>query len=532
MFLPGSEEDTMSNDDALLSVSVTSFGAVGDGATLCTSAIQAAIDKVASGGGGTVRIPPGIFLTGTIHLKSGITLDIHPAGRLLGSPNLKDYRAKSWGQHADRTPWHLVLADDCHDVRICGGGAIDGNGPAFWEPCVANPHTPANSCIPPGAFGGLDAIHAVPARQPDPKLAPLTWIMARKKDRPSPMIEITNCRNVRVEDVHIMNSAGWLLHLHNSAFVWIRGVNLEANLMGPNNDGFDITGCHDVMVSDCRLSCCDDAICLKTTPDSRTCERITVTNCVIRTRCAALKFGCSETFHDFRQVTFSNCVVYESNRAIGIYVKEGATVEDVVIHNIVCDTRTPFMASRPIHIDCRRERPESRLGRIRNVQISNVVCRTDGRILITGQPDAPIENLVLRDIRMTYPTVDDPAISFAGLAGAQFSNASPEARVARAVVVVDHAKNFVLDNLMVDWPETEPNGLVKCPENWRFMHKAANGSAEYYERKQFNTERIPDFHVLWGRHLHGGYLRMPLAAPPRQSIPALSLQACTIKQVT
>ena len=76
--------------------------------------------------------------------------------------------------------------------------------------------------------------------------------------------------------------------------------------MGPNNDGFDITGSQDVMISDCTLSCCDDAIVLKTTPDSGPIERVTVTNCVIRTRCAALKLGASESFHDMRQIAFSN----------------------------------------------------------------------------------------------------------------------------------------------------------------------------------------------------------------------------------
>jgi hypothetical protein len=508
---------------------VTHFGAVGDGKTLNTQAIQKAVDAAGAGGGGTVRIPRGTFLTGTVFLRSGVTLEIHPAGRILGSPRIEDYIAKSWGQHMDRTPWHLLVAAGARDVKITGGGTIDGNGPAFWEPCAPNPAAPANPDVPPGAFGGLDAITVVPARQPDPRKAVISWIRGNKEKRPSPMIEITGCENVRIQDVHITNSAGWLLHLHNSNFVWIRGVRLTSNLFGPNNDGFDITGCHDVMVSDCHLSCCDDAICLKTTPDSNTCERITVTNCVIRTKCVALKFGCAETFHDFRQVTFSNCVVYESSRAIGIYVKEGATIEDVAIANIVCDTRNPFMVNRPIHLDCHRRKPESKMGKIRNVIISNVVCRTDGRILLTSQPESPMENIVLRDIQMVYPTMDDPDPVGRDIPCGQFSPASPEARVARGVVVAENVRNFALDNLMVQWPETGADGRIKCPDNWRFPIKAVNGGFDkYYERREYNTERVPDFHVVWGRNLQGGYIRAPLAAPPRPGVEKFHLQDCAL----
>ena len=507
---------------------VADFGAVGDGKTLNTQPIQRALDEAGKEGGGTVLVPPGTFLTGTVFLRSGVTLDLHPAARVLGSPDLKDYASKAWGQHIDRTPWHLLVAAGVHDITIRGGGTIDGNGPAFWEPVVAGPEARPEAAIPPGAFGGLDAIAAVTARQPDPKLAAISWIRARKEARPSPMIEITGCRDVRIQDVHVTNSAGWVLHLHNSDLVWVRGVKLTANLMGPNNDGFDITGCRDVMISDCYLSCCDDAICLKTTPDSRSCERVAVTNCVIRTKCVALKFG-SESFHDFRQVTFSNCVVFGSSRAVGIYTKEGGTVEDVAITNIVCDTKNPFMVNRPIHMDCRRGKDGSKLGRIRNVAISNLVLRTDGRILLTGQPDAPLENIVLRDLQVVYPTVDDPAIAAQRVTCGQFANANPDARVARGVVCAENINNLVLDNLMVTWPELDQAGAIRCPPDWFFPVKAVNGSfTDVFQRPEFNTGRVPDFHVVWGRRLRGGYIHAPLARPAREGLAPYALTDSTI----
>jgi polygalacturonase len=135
-------------------MNITDCGAVADNRTLNTAAIQRAIDQVAQAGGGTVIVPPGIFLTGTIELRSRVTLQLQPGAVLCGSPNLADYRTVAWGQHIDRTPWHLLSAHNCHDVRICGGGTIDGNGPAFWEPTV-----------------GDDPLTCVSARQPDPAKA-------------------------------------------------------------------------------------------------------------------------------------------------------------------------------------------------------------------------------------------------------------------------------------------------------------------------------------------------------------------------
>jgi hypothetical protein len=506
--------------------SIRDFGAVGDGVTLNSEAFSRAVAAVVGDGGGTVFVPAGVWLSGTIVLDSNVTLELHPAAVILGSPRIEDYLTGRRGQHGDRTPWHLVVADGKHDVTI-RGGTIDGNGPAFWEPCRPGPGADSGRVVPAGAYRGWDAMHVVPARVQDDALAPISWIKHVDNRRPSPMIEITECRNVRVQDVHITNSAGWLLHTHNTRFLWITGVHLTSNLMGPNNDGFDITGCQDVTVDDCNLSCCDDGICLKTTPDARPVERVTIANCTIRSRCAAIKFGCAESYHDFRQVSISNCVVHGSNRALALYSKCGATIEDVTVSNLVCDTRAPLMASRPIHIECKEEHngqgEVKGIGRIRNVQISNVVARTDGRILLVGDPASPLENIVLRDIHMSYPTVDDPALAFGELPCGQFVKHHRDAREAPAVVVAKHGRNMVIDNLLVDWPATDRDGTVQTPGAWRFEWKAANGSYDYYPRDRFNRDRIPGFAVLWGRDLRGGYLRLPAARPSREGIEPLQL---------
>jgi hypothetical protein len=411
---------------------IARYGAVGDGSVLDTKAIQRALD--AAEGGGVVTVPPGRYVTGTIFLRSGTVLDLMPGATIVGSPRLQDYVRLTRGVTGDRTGYHLLVADGVHNVTIRGHGTIDGSGPSFWEPTVG------------------ERLQEYPARAPDPERGRLMWIFAKDAHagRPSPMVELRFSQDVRVENVHLTNSGGWTLHALDCDRVWVRGIKLTSNLMGPNNDGIDITGCHDVMISDCSISCCDDAICLKTYPEERSCERITVTNCVIRTRCAAFETG--EAFGHFRQIAFNNSVVYECSRAVALYADNGCLVEDVVISNIVCDTRSPLVMNRPIHLDARTSAnapvsPETvseerrRAWRtlppvgIRSVSISNFTARTDGRIIMTAEPGAMLRDIVLRDVNLIYPTVDDPDPLGKTVGGAQFSNNNPAARVARAAVV-------------------------------------------------------------------------------------------------
>ena len=141
---------------------IVDFGAVGDGETLNTQAFAEAIDAAALQAGGVVHVPAGVWLTGTIFLADGITLDLHPAARILGSPRLEDYTKMDYGPHGDRTPWHLIVASGKKQVTI-RGGTIDGNGIAFWEACRTGRLTPKDQEVQPGHFEGIEPVYVVPA---------------------------------------------------------------------------------------------------------------------------------------------------------------------------------------------------------------------------------------------------------------------------------------------------------------------------------------------------------------------------------
>lgn len=486
---------------------ITDFGAVGDGKTLNTKAIQAAIDAAAASGGEVV-VTAGSFLTGTIFLRSHTTLNLLHGARILGSPSLSDYTAVRWGHHMDRTPWHLIVADNVEDIAIKGHGEIDGSGPAFWNP----------------------------TRQSD-------WhFWACKWDRPSPMVEITNCRDVRIENITLRNPPGWTLHLHDTVRAWIRGIRIDANLFGPNNDGIDLTGVREVMISDCHIKAGDDAIALKTTVDSGPCEYVTVTNCVLETNCAAFRVG-FESRQDFRYITFSNSVIKNCSRAIDLLSWEGSIIEHVAVSNIVGTTNCGWPMNRAIEINLHNEMmdwhvrpehsryntvwPECKRGAIRHISMNNIDFTTEGRVMIGAAAGEEMRDISINGLRLRYPLVEDAGLypEQACKGRLSFFKLCPEIHRARAAVALLNARDFRLRDLRIEWP-TYP-----VPEEWNILRSPFRNLTPFYaghEEEVRTGRRTAPFSVLWARGTHGGFVELGGNTSNAGGVPAAVLENSTI----
>lgn len=453
------------------------FGARPNGHILCTKEIQLAIDAASEQGGGTVVLDSGVYLSGTVFLKSNVTLQIEAAATLLGSSRIGDYTELSWGHNIDRQPYHLIVADNVQNICIQGKGTIDGNASYFWEDYERDA---SGTMITP------------------------RWIKA-KKLKVSPLIEIKKSQNICIEGVTIKTGGGWNLHLLDCDIAKVSKVNILNNLYSPNSDGIDITGCRDVIVSDSYIKTCDDAICLKTTSDSRSCHRVTVSNCIIETLCAALKLGCTESNKDITDVAFNNCVVNKSSRAIMLGVRDGATFERITISNIVANTNAPLIFNRPIQLLVNRVNPESKPGVIRNVLISNFICETEGRILITCAKGGIIENVLLRDIVLNYPMIEDPQLYIKGASSSQFPKLTdhPEAGGASAALVAENVKNLMVENMIINWPD------FSVPAEWKHPERIENGS-ERIHKPDYSKPKQTEFSALWLRNIDGGYIHTPL----------------------
>jgi hypothetical protein len=457
---------------------ITDRGAVADGTTLNTAAINRAIAEQSAAGGGRVVVPRGTFLTGTVELKTGVELHLEEGAVILGSPRLADYATRIWGHHNDITPWHLILAEDCERIAITGPGAIRGNGQAFWQ-------QPRSS----------------------------DWHFWREKlERVSPMVEIVRCRHVLVERARIEDSAGWTLHLHDCDRVRIEGITIRNTPFGPNADGIDLTGCQDVIIHGCDIDTADDAIALKTSEYSRSCERVAISDCILRTSCVGVRIG-FESRQDFRDIVVSNILIPQCTRLIDLRAVEGCTIERVRFSNITGSTDWGWPAGRaieviqldqpnvfkaslnPQHHDFGKDKPLLRPSRIRDVSFTGLDITTDGRITVVGKPDLPVESVRFSDIRIRYPVIDDATVFRNALSTGFIPGDHADARAANAVFVVKHARDVVVDGLRLRWP-TFPVGA------WHLFdspHRLMSPFWKDHEAEiRAGTRRVP-FHVLWAR---------------------------------
>lgn len=279
---------------------IRDFGAKGDGQTVNTKAIQAAIDACAGNGGGTVLVPGGDYRTGTIQLKSDVTLRLAASGRILGSTNRADYLDRDVMIDRGLGPGNgnivLVFATDATNVTVEGRGTIDGDGSAFF-----NGHGDGMGPPAPGAPPSTNA----------PNI-----------DRPHLMV-FSRCENVLMRDVFLTRSAYHCVRILNCKYVHFDGVRIF-NRVNFNNDGFHFNDCQFVNIANCNIRCQDDACALFGSN-----QYVTVVNSSFSTRWSVFRFGGGSPNH----IAVANCLIYET---YGCPIKfGGGNCSDMTFDNII-----------------------------------------------------------------------------------------------------------------------------------------------------------------------------------------------------
>jgi polygalacturonase len=369
---------------------VKAFKAKGDGKANDTGAVQQAIDSCSKAGGGTVVFPSGVFLTGTVHLRSNVTVHLTAGATWRGYPDASLYEAiqSPVPSRMDHQPWTaFIFALDAQNITIEGAGTIHPNG-EHEEFQTGNGNDPARP------YG----------------------------------IHLIRCRNVAIRDVYLTNSALWMVRLFDCESVRVSGIRIW-NHCNLNNDGVDIDGCRNVVVSDCFIDSSDDALCFKSEGEPM-CEDIVVTNCILSSHASAFKLG-TGSIGGFRRVTATGCVVRPSTSDEMIHPLEawgglvgidlgnvdGGFMEEIVVSDFVIDgvespvwIRLGERHSRGIKDTVWENAPPATHGHTRGVLISNVRATHAGPIAsgITGIPGHPVEDVTLRTVRICADRPGNP----------------------------------------------------------------------------------------------------------------------------
>jgi polygalacturonase len=250
---------------------VEEYGAKADGKTNNTVAIQKAINSCNLHGGGKVELANGTYLSGTLELKSNVALDIAFGSTLKAISDSSAFRyfKSSVVSRVDLNPWKAFIhADSQENIRLCGGGTIDGSGE---EPCFVN-----NKGDSP--------------------------------ERPYGLLLI-NCTNVVVENLNMRNSAFWMQRYFSCTGVRVSHLNVfnHANM---NNDAIDIDSSNDVVVGDCIFDSSDDAITIKAEGNNPS-RNIVISNCIASSFASAIKLG-TGSIGGFENIAISNIVIRHS----------------------------------------------------------------------------------------------------------------------------------------------------------------------------------------------------------------------------
>ncbi len=364
---------------------ITEFGAIGDGVTVNTKAIQSAIDQCATTGGGRVTVPSGTFICGTIYLRNNVELFLETASSVLkASSNYADYNpvdayvqnAKSIAEKTNGG--HFILAVEAENVSITGHGILDGSGDVFFEK-EAKHHPNKFYCFWPDG---------------------MSVVADNKNTRPAQMVCFIESKNILLNGITIRNSPYWTVFLHGCDQVRIHQLRIDNPSTRLNGDGIDIDCTSNVTVSDCIISTGDDAITLRGSNDrlknkSKCTENVVINNCILTSGGAnALRVGVGNGL--VRNALFSNLILSKSVAGIHIVSKyaddgkaNGTTIDNIRFQNIIgSGLRIPVFINSGF----------STAAGISNITISDCRFDLEHTCGIVGNGIAKLSNIVFRNL--------------------------------------------------------------------------------------------------------------------------------------
>ena len=422
------------------------FGIESNGTTLNTTSIQKAIDYIHENGGGRLVFYVGRYLTGTIHLKSNVTIHLEEGAILVGSDNPFDYeRIGYW--------MALIFAHDQENIGITGKGVIDGRG-----------YLVANNI--------LSMVHKGIIKDP----SGLLYDRPREGIRPQ-NIYFKGCRNIHIQGIMLKDPASWNQQYDQCTNLVVEDLLVDSKSYW-NNDGVDIVDCDSVIVRNCYIDAADDGICLKSHSDDFVCQNVYIYNNIVRTSANGIKFGTASR-GGFRNVKIVNNTIYDTYRSAITF----AAVDGGFVENIVVDSLRSINTGNVIFLRI-GERRKGLKGRMNNISISNLYAevpatkadagynyegpvednpRNVSPASIVGMPDVSITNVKLKNIEIVYPGGGNSYYAKVGLDELdkvpELADRYPEFSMFRELPAwgfyIRHAEDIIFDNVILRCKEED-----------------------------------------------------------------------------
>lgn len=410
---------------------IKDYGATGRKTDNARPALQQAIDACGKAGGGTVYVPPGEYTTGQLHLRSGVRVYIEAGATVFATLDGREFDSEKTAA--------LFYGEDVHNIALEGRGTVDGQATYEFRPSdfmdyYILPNQRLMEAI------GKPLLRSFPVGNGKISVVPRLVLLLR-------------CVDVRIAGLKFLRSRSWTINPYACKRLTIDGVYIYSSQKEAVwADGIDPDGCQDVRISNSTIETGDDALVFYSAdiwgPALPT-ENITVTNCRLSSASSAIKF-CDGNSNAVRRVAINNVVITNSNRGLAFMVFDGGIVEDVVISDVLIETRRfdwfwwgdgdpiHFNIKRRSEVDGTKRDNEPPAGIIRNVSIRNVIAHGTGTSAINGHPDSWLDGIHLENIHL-FVSHD--------------SNA-PYENTQEALTLRD-ARNFTMKDVEVRWEKPE-----------------------------------------------------------------------------